>query len=563
LFLSELLLFCCAIAAVIKREGNTMSTNAYTDFANEISPNPAKSSTPPLVAPIPGREAEMKRNNSGAFTFTLDHFGVLDRFLMIGSESAGYYVGSKETTKMSFDVTKRCIKEDGVRVVNRIVEYSLAGRAPKNDPAVVALSLAAVYGDPVTVAAAYDALPKVCRTGTHLFLFVSMLDALGKWNAAAKRGVAAWYTGKTMDKLAVQLLKYQQRNGWAHRDVLRLAHVKPSSDVQSNLFRYSVKGELEEGAAVPQVLIDFEYLKRATDKKDVIRLIEGSDLLTWEMVPTQFLKDKDVLMALVHNMGMTALIRKLGALTSHGVFGPLSEGSKIAIAKLTDMEAIRRGRVHPVTILQAMKQYSRGAGDRGSMTWTPDQRIITALDDAFYASFGAVDKTDENYLIGVDISGSMQGATVNGSPNLYAAEVAAVMAMAVARNQPNHHIVGFNHKLVELKVSPSMRLDAAMAALQKIRWDYGSTDCAKTYEYALANRLDVDKFVIITDNETNTGTQSPVQALAKYRAAKKQTAKSIVIATSVSEFTIADPKDGGMLDIAGFDSAAPQIIANF
>jgi 60 kDa SS-A/Ro ribonucleoprotein len=36
-----------------------------------------------------------------------------------------------------------------------------------------------------------------------------------------------------------------------------------------------------------------------------------------------------------------------------------------------------------------------------------------------------------------------------------------------------------------------------------------------------------------------------------------------VIGTSVSKFTIADPKDGGMLDIAGFDSAAPQIISQF
>lgn len=535
----------------------------YTDHAKSISPNPAKSSTPPLVAPIPGREAEMTRNNSGAFSFTLDHFGVLDRFLMIGSESAGYYVGAKETTKQSFDVAVRCIKEDGLRVVNRVVEYSLAGRAPKNDPAVIVLALAAVHGDPVTVAAAYEALPKVARTGTHLFLFVEMLDSLGRWNAAAKRGIAAWYTNKTMDKLAVQLLKYQQRNGWAHRDVLRLAHVKPSSPIQSNLFRYSVKGELETGAEVPQLLIDFEYMKRATEKKDVLRLIEGSDLLTWEMVPTQFLKDKDVLFALVKNMGMTALIRKLGALAAHGVTGPLSEGSKLVIAKLTDLDAIRRGRVHPITILQAVKQYQRGAGDRGSLTWNPDQRIVAALDDAFYASFGTIDKTDENYLIGVDISGSMQSAAVNGSPNLYAAEVAAVMAMAVARNQPNHHIVGFNHKLVDLKVSPSMRLDAAIAALQKIRWDYGSTDCAKTYEYAKDNKLSVDKFVIITDNETNTGSQSPTQALAKYRSSVNSGAKSIVIATSVSQFTIADPKDGGMLDIAGFDSAAPQIIANF
>jgi len=538
-----------------------MSSSIYTDLAASQS-NKASTSTPPSVAPIPGRAAEMARNNSGSFTFTLDDWGVLDRFLMIGSESAGYYVGAKETAKQSFDVMKKCIKEDGVRAVNRIVEYSLAGRAPKNDPAVVGLSLAAIYGDPVTVAAAYEALPKVCRIGTHLFLFVSMLDALGKWNAAAKRGVSAWYTNKTMDKLAVQLLKYQSRNGWAHRDVLRLAHVKPSNEVQSNLFRYSVKGELAEGAPVPQILVDFEYLKRATTKVEVLKLIEGQDLLTWEMVPTQFLKDKDVLFALVKNMGMTALIRKLGSLAANGVTGPLSEGSKLVVAKLTDMEAITRGRVHPVTILQAMKQYTAGHGDKGSLTWTPDQKIVSALDDAFYASFGAVDKTDENYMIGIDISPSMFGARVNGSPNLTAAEVAAVMGMAIARNQPNHYMVGFNNRLIELSISPTMRLDAALSSIRK-SWDGGGTDCAKVFEHALEKNLPIDKFVTITDNETNSGRQAPVQALNKFRQKVGRNAKSVVIGTSVSQFTIADPKDGGMLDIAGFDSAAPQIIANF
>ena len=68
------------------------------------------------------------------------------------------------------------------------------------------------------------------------------------------------------------------------------------------------------------------------------------------------------------------------------------------------------------------------------------------------------------------------------------------MAMAIARNQPNHYIVGFNHKLVELNVSPTMRLDSAIAALRKHNWNGGSTDCAKTYEEALSRRLDVDKF---------------------------------------------------------------------
>ncbi len=532
-------------------------SNMYAAFAQSEQ---ALATATPQIQPIPGREAEMKQNHAGGFTFTLTHWGVFDRFLLLGSEQGGYYVGERDVTKQSFDVVKRCLAEDGVRVVNRLVEFSLAGRAPKNDPAVVALALAAVHGDPCTVAAAYEALPKVARTGTWLFLFVSILDSLGKWNAAAKRGVAAWYTSKTVEKLAVQLLKYQQRHGWAHRDVLRLAHVKPADDVQSSLFRHSVTGELPEGA--PQILVDFELLKRAPDKQTVLKLVEGSDLLTWEMVPTQFLTDADVLFALMKNMGLTALIRKLGALTAHGVLAPLSEGAKLTISKLSDADALRRGRVHPVTLLQAFKQYQTGHGEKGSLLWTPDQRVLDALNDAFYEAFGTAERTDENYLLGVDISGSMQGARVNGSPNLTAAEVAAVMAMAIARNQPNHCIVGFNQKLVELKVSPTMRLDGAMAALNQ-HWDGGGTDCAKAFEYALQRQLPVDRVVCLTDNETYAGAQAPVQALHRLRQGIGRFVKSAVIGTSVSEFTIADPNDAGMVDIAGFDSAAAQIIAQF
>lgn len=534
-----------------------MASNTYTNHAQDLR-NRVGAKTPQSQA-IPGREAEMSKNSAGGFTFVLDQWGVLDRFLMLGSESAGYYVGQKETTAQSFDTVKACVKADGLRVVNRALEYSLAGRAPKNDPAVVAIALAAVFGDGATQQAAYDALPRISRTGTWLFMFVSILDSMGKWNAAAKRGVAKWYTSKDMDKLALQLLKYQSRNGWSHRDVLRLAHVKPSSDIQGNLFRYAVGKELELGAAVPQLLVDFEYLKKADNRDAVLRLIEGNDALTWEMVPSVFLKDQDVLFALVKNMGLTAVIRKLGALSAHGVISPMSAGSKMVISKLTDAEQLRKQRVHPITLLQALKQYQAGHGEKGSLTWKPDQRVVDALNDAFYAAFDVQEKTDDNYLVGVDCSGSMFGAKVNGSPNLTAADVAGVMALAVVKNQPNYWIGGFNTKMGELKISPSMRLDVVLKVIRDFSW--GGTDCALPMLHAAQHKMDVDKFVTITDNETWAGAIQPVQALRDYRQKFNRPTKSIVIGTSVSEFTIADPKDSGMLDIAGFDSAAPQLIA--
>jgi 60 kDa SS-A/Ro ribonucleoprotein len=539
----------------------------YTNFAAEQSPKKAVAGNTPQDKPIPGREAEMVVNNAGGFTFKLDQWGVLDRFLMIGSESGNYYVKRDDVMKQSFKTVLACLKSDAKRAIDRAVEYSVTGRAPKNDPSLVLLAVAASKGDRETQAMAYEALNQVARTGTHLFTFVSILNSMGKWNAAAKRGIAAWYKGRSADRLALQLLKYQSRNEWSHRDVLRLAHVKPEDDVQNNLFKYVVKGaeSLEKGAPVPQLLVDFEYLKHATTAKEVVKLVEQNRNLTWEMVPTQFLKDTSVMMALLPSMGMTALIRQLGRLSAIGVFDPMSAGQKLAIAKLSNAEELKKQRLHPVTLLQALKQYGMGRGERGSGTWPVNQRIVDALNDAFYASFSNVEDTGMGIVMGIDTSGSMwwESSKVIGSPNLVAADVAACMAMAIVKNQSNYFVGTFDTTLKEIKISPSMRLDDVM---RKLKSAYGGgTDCSAPMRYAQQHKMSgVDLFVTITDNETWAGRDGHAsQHLNKYRNSFVPTAKAVVIGTSVSEFTIADPKDAGQMDIAGFDSAAPQIIADF
>jgi 60 kDa SS-A/Ro ribonucleoprotein len=525
------------------------------------STKPSTTVTPQTQA-LPGREAEMVVNSAGGVTFQLDQWGYLDRFLILGSDRPSYYASAKKLTMNAGKNVIACVKADGVRTVKRIVEISLGGRAPKNDPAIFALALCVVHGDAETVSAAYQALHQVCRIGTHLFQFVAALDELGKWNSAAKRGIANWYLKKNDEKLALQLLKYQSRDGWSHRDVLRLAHVKPETQVQSNVFRYVVKGAegLQEGAEVPQLLVDFEELKQA-DAKTALRIIASNPNVTWEMIPTQLQRDVSVMSALLPNMGMTAIIRKLGQLTNVGVIKPLSQDLKVVLSKITDADQIKSARVHPITILNAFNQYKKGRGDKGSLTWSPVQQVLDALNDAFYDAFQYIESRGEGYLLGVDCSGSMWGASVSGT-SLTAAEVAGVMALAIAKREPNYWIGGFNTRMGELKITPSMRLDSVLSVMERFSW--GGTDCSLPMLHALENNMDnVNKFVVITDSETWAGRMQPVEALARYRKKYVHSAKLIVCGTSVTDFTIADPNDPGMMDIVGFDSAAPQLIQSF
>lgn len=40
----------------------------------------------PQSEPVPGREAQMERNDAGGYGFTLDAWAKLDRFLVLGTE---------------------------------------------------------------------------------------------------------------------------------------------------------------------------------------------------------------------------------------------------------------------------------------------------------------------------------------------------------------------------------------------------------------------------------------------------------------------------------------------
>lgn len=91
--------------------------------------------------------------------------------------------------------------------------------------------------------------------------------------------------------------------------------------------------------------------------------------------------------ALLEKMPMTAMIRNLGKMTNVGVLAPLSDGMTKVCEMLRNEKALKDARVHPFSILLALKQYQAGQGDKGKLTWTPNQAIVTALDEAFYLAF--------------------------------------------------------------------------------------------------------------------------------------------------------------------------------
>jgi 60 kDa SS-A/Ro ribonucleoprotein len=294
--------------------------------------------------------------------------------------------------------------------------------------------------------------------------------------------------------------------------------------------------------------------------------------LAREMVPTELLTHAIVWEALLERMPLTAMIRNLGVMTRVGLLTPLGEPVRRVVARLTDREALRLARVHPVAVLAALKTYARGRGIRGDGQWTPVPQIVDALDAAFYLAFEQAPSTGRRVMLALDVSGSM-GAAVHGLPYLTCREASAAMALVTAARESAHLIAAFTagsrpsrwaglgSGLTPLAISPGQRLDDIVAETARLK--FGGTDCALPMIEAERYRWPIDLFVIYTDSETWAGEVHPSQALRRYRERMGIPARLVVVAMASNGFTIADPEDAGMLDVVGFDTATPAVIADF
>lgn len=518
---------------------------------------------------IPGRA--MVANSDGAFVFAVDDWKRMERFLILGSEGGSYYAGERKLTRENADAVIRCVKADGARAVKMIVDVSVAGRAPKNDAAIFALAIAAKMGDDETRRYALISVWHVCRIGTHLFQFAEAIEAFGGWGRGTRRAMAHWFTNRTNASLAEQVVKYQSRGGWRMRDLLRLAHPKTADAERGRVFKWAATrpGDARDGAGLG-VIEGFERIHAIAESggsaHDGARII-AQYALPREAVPSKFLTEPETWDALLPHMKATAMIRNLATMSRVGLIKPFSKTSGIVASRIIkgydEGGEFVRGRVHPFAILLALTTYAAGHGVKGSGTWTPDVRIMDALDVAFYGGFGAITPSGKRTMIALDVSGSMamEESKIAGT-HILAREASVAMALVTANTEEDYAIGAFSRGFVPVGITAGMRLQDAVRVVSDLPFD--STDCSVPMRAAVRDKIDVDHFVIFTDSETNVRSMlHPAQALRQYRQKTGIATKMTVVAMTSNGFTIADPDDAGMMDVVGFDANAPGVMADF
>lgn len=493
----------------------------------------------------------------------------LDRFLILGVDGGTYYAREFDHARANIDNLAQCVRANGLHVVARIASIAAERRAIRQTPGIFALAYCAASDKIGTRRAAYASLSKVCATASHLFEFMKFYKLLGgKYPRSFRSALQRWYTEKSPEDLAYQVVKYKQRHGWTHRDVLRLAHVDPKkfpqhaealqfavdeSTVVSVSFNEDGAGEVQPSSTIA-ILNQFATLRQsAAFPQAVAELLGASDLPreAVERVDTKLLNDARIWEALLPKIPAIALIRNLGKMHAVGL------ASKASSAEAEIVRRLQYAKLHPFALFLAWKTYTSGGGFRGKLNWTPTPAISSSLIAATERAFTQVPKTNLRMLFGIDISGSMASPIAN--TNITCAEGALALAKVLSVQAEFCTAFGFNTRYTPIDLNPS--LEGILKCPR--HWVGGATDCSLPMTIAMQRRLPVDVFVVLTDNETNSNAIAPADALRKYRETMQIDAKLVVVAMTAGEISIADPNDPCMLDCVGFDSALPEVIQSF
>jgi Mg-chelatase subunit ChlD/menaquinone-dependent protoporphyrinogen IX oxidase len=307
------------------------------------------------------------------------------------------------------------------------------------------------------------------------------------------------------------------------------------------------KGSAQSGQSAPQAAVKSQS-SAADDLRLACALIRKYRL-SREHVPTHMMDSREVWMALLQNMGATAMLRNLNKLTSLGLLAADSPASALLRKKLCDLPGLEQARVGPLDILVAADIYSQGTGELGKLTWTPQPWVITALDESFsaYTLHLAQNAVPSHYrvLLGIDLRASMLvkvGSTTGR-------KAAAATALVWKRLNPHWRFVGFSENgCLPIEIDASSTLVECLRLFESIT--PGPADIGSLIADA-ADRLEVYDAIVAFTSQGSFRSSEPLEdQMSLYRQIVKcnDSALFSVTMSATPSCTIETDSDSGLFD---------------
>jgi len=520
------------------------------------------------------------RNEAGGPAYALGPKHALAQCAATGCFNGTFYASAES----QLDTLKALIAQVNDNVfLAKLAVYSRERAYLKDMPAALAATLAA--RDTVLFHQVFD---RVIDNGRVLRTLFQMIRSgqFGKksLSSSLQRAFQRWLNSASPEKLLSASIGHDP----SLRDILRLARPTPSDNSRRALFGWLTDKEQPKWAPAGEVDLPEQVrllvaFRTAETAEQQIALLEGSAASVsdrslrlsarWDLL-ADTAKGAQVWAAIARTMGPQALRMNLNTLQRQGVFDDWDAVKAIA-ARLTDEHEIRRSRQFPYQFFAAYLNASDEV----------PQAIKTALHKAAGIACGNVPELPGPVVIGLDVSGSMQSPVTGhrgrgATTKMRCVDVAALVAAALLRRNPDSVVVPFDTQAFDVKVDPS---DSILSLADRLaKYGGGGTDCSLPIRQANAAYAQ-RKFagvVLVSDNESwvyqgrpyFSGANGPTGVMTEWQQFVRNQVKlqggditgpKLICIDLQPNQTTQAPERSDILNIGGFSDAVFEVISAF
>lgn len=365
-----------------------------------------------------------------------------------------------------------------------------------------------------------------------------------------KRLIVEWLAGRGNEALFTGAIG----NAPSLADIIRMVHPKPASAARGALYAYLL-GREHDAAVLPELVQHYEKFKRNTNPGKV-----PVPDVPFQMLTALPLTAKDW-RQIARNASWQTTRMNLNTFQRHGVFED-EELVNIVANKLQNDKEIERARVLPYQLLAAYLN----AGEK-----TP-ARVREALQDAMETSLRNVPRVAGKVFVCPDISGSMHspvtGDRAGATSKMRCIDVAALVAAAILRKNPDAEVIPFEAQVVECPLNPR---DSVMTNAKKLAsLPCGGTNCSAPLAYLNRNRARGDLVIFVSDNESwidspNFGSWGggATETMKQWSAFTKRNPQARMICIDIQPNATTQAKERpDIVNVGGFSDEVFRLIAD-
>lgn len=499
-----------------------------------------------LFQTIAGRllPAATAKNEAGGRAYQRSPQQALAQYASTGCFNSTFYATGEE----QLDRVLTLCNEIAPEFIARTALYARQRNQMKDMPALLCAILS--VKSPGLMAEIFDRVidsPKMLRN----FVQIMRSGVTGRKSLGTlpKRLVCQWIEARTDEQLFVGSVG----NSPSLADVIKMVHPKPSTPQRAALFGYLIGREYDK-AALPELVRQYEKFLRNTNPGKV-----AVPDVPFQMLTALPLTKKDWCQ-IARNASWQTTRMNLNTFQRHEVFETQEMFSLIA-NRLRDRDQVARTRVLPYQLLAA---YVNTDGIPGP--------IREALQDAMEISIENVPSIEGPVYICPDVSGSMRspitGVRAGSTSKVRCIDVAALVAAALLRKNPQAEVLPFESQVVKCSLNPR---DSVMTNAERLSsLPCGGTNCSAPLTELNQRKAKGDLVVYVSDNESwvdsphygrfGGGATETMKQWAEYKQ-RNPLAKMICIDIQPYETTQAVERPD-IINVGGFSDQVFGLIAD-